>query len=101
MYGHERSLVKNHSGKPFALIGVNTDDSLEIFRSAVEDNELNWRSFYDGRSGRIVGQYNIEGFPTVFLIDHKGVIRYRMCPVDPNELDRAIAELLAEVSPSP
>jgi hypothetical protein len=78
MYGHERSLVKNFAGKPFALVGVNSDEDREKLKSALEENGITWRSFWNGpqgRSGPIARAWNIEGWPTLFLIDHKGVIR--------------------------
>ena len=76
MYGHERSLVNELADKPFALIGVNTDSSLEKFQGAVKENDLNWRSFYDGNpGGKIVVDYAIESFPTIILIDENGVVQ--------------------------
>jgi hypothetical protein len=93
MYDHERSLVTELAGKPFALIGVNTDDDLETIRKVVKEKNLNWRSFYDGGDGSISRQYKIQAFPTVMLLDHKGVIR----EINPGDLDSSIDKLLAEV----
>jgi thioredoxin-related protein len=98
MFDHERSLVTKMSGKPFALIGVNAGDELETVRQAVQEKELNWRSFFDGDSREIVGQFHIEGFPTVFLLDHTGKIRHKFVGVDPAVLDRAIDELVSQVN---
>ena len=98
MYPHERSLVKELSGQPFALIGVNTDDDLSSIRQIVKEKELTWRSFYDGGDGRISSQYGVEGFPTVLLIDHTGKIREKYVGAPPSAaLDQAIHELLTEV----
>ena len=36
MYPHERSLVRHLADKPFAIIGVNSDDDLEETRKVVE-----------------------------------------------------------------
>ena len=97
MYPHERSLVKKLDDKPFALIGVNSDKDLEVARTAVEKNDLNWRSFWngsEGTNGPISSRWNIMGWPTLYLIDKKGVIRFR----NPrgNKLDEAIDQLIAE-----
>jgi hypothetical protein len=98
MYAHERSLVKKLSGRPFALLGVNTDDDRARVQEIVRAKELNWRSFYDGPDGPICQQYHIQAFPTVFLIDHEGVIRYkRLGPPPAEELDRRLEELLDRV----
>jgi peroxiredoxin len=96
LFDHERSLVNKFSGKPFALIGVNAGDSLEKAREVVKTKELNWRSFFDGDSEEITGQYAIEGFPTVFLIDQDGVIRHRFDGVNPEKLDAALNQMMAQ-----
>ncbi len=79
MYPHERSLVKEFSDAPFALIGVNSDKDLEKVRQIVKAKDLSWRSFWNGpKGGRgpISAQWNIRGWPTIVLIDHEGIIRY-------------------------
>lgn len=97
MFDHERSLVNKLAGKPFALIGVNAGDTLEKARSVVKERELNWRSFFDGDSQDIVRQYQIEGFPTIFLLDQEGIIRHKFVGVEPAVLDKAIDEMMAKV----
>ena len=51
MYPHERSLVKRLEGKPFALIGVNSDQDKEQLKKAMEENKITWRSFWNGPAG--------------------------------------------------
>jgi len=83
--------------KPFALIGVNSDDDREVARNAVKKNDLNWRSFWngeDGTMGPISIQWSVHMWPTIYLIDAKGVIRYKN--VRGEKLDDAIEKLLAE-----
>ena len=48
-----------------------------------------------GVGGRISDKWQIEGFPTVYLLDHKGVIRYK--GLRGEQLDKAIDRLLAEL----
>jgi len=77
MYPHERSLVKKMMNKPFALIGVNSDD-LERAKKAVEENKLNWRSFQnEGGETRISGEWMISGWPTIVVLDAERRIHYR------------------------
>ena len=97
MFPHERSLVKQLAGKPFALIGVNSDKDLERARNAVEKKELNWRSFWNGEKGTmgpISIKWSVYNWPTLYVIDAKGVIRFKN--VRGEELDQAITDLLAE-----
>jgi len=93
MYDHERSLVNKYSGRPFVLLGINNDEEADIAQEAVKTNNLNWRSWYDG-SGSIAKAFAIVGYPTILLVDHNGVIRYRS-PFEV-DLDDAIAELVKE-----
>jgi len=97
MYPHERSLVQRLQNKSFALIGVNSDDTRETAKSAVTDEHLTWRSFFDGKGGHIAHQWQVMAFPTIYLIDHKGVVR-RKYEGNPGDavLDREIDELVKE-----
>lgn len=99
MFPHERSLVQRMQGKPFALLGVDEDESREKCKKVMEENHLTWRSWWDGdHGGPIAEKYNVEGFPTILLIDAKGRIRkqYVGAPDDTAELDRLIDQLVQE-----
>jgi hypothetical protein len=37
--------------------------------------KLNWRSFAEG--GAIGHKWNLHGTPTLYVLDHKGVIRHK------------------------
>jgi hypothetical protein len=75
MYPLERSLVEDMAGRPFRLLGVNNDKKKKVALEAVEKNGLNWRSWWDGGNNAICKKFKIAGFPTIFLVDHRGVIR--------------------------
>lgn len=97
MYAHERSLVEKLSDKPFALLGVNSDPIEEVADIYKAEN-ITWRSWIQGSTlGPIPTKWNITTWPTVFLIDHKGIIRHKLNVTPPGELDKLIDELLAEV----
>ncbi len=95
MYPHERSLVKRLADKPFALLGVNSDSDIEKLKTVLTEKNLTWRSWYDeSTSGPIARQWNVSGWPTIYVLDHKGVIRYKNVRGD--ELDLAIDTLVSE-----
>lgn len=101
MYEHERSLVKRLEGKPFALVGVNSDTDREQLKTVLVKEHLTWRSFWNGGStnGPISKQWKVNGWPSIWVIDAKGVIRSRDPQRDPrgNKMDTVIDSLLAEM----
>jgi hypothetical protein len=85
-------------GKPFAIIGVNSDRDLDGIRSTVKEKSITWRSFWNGELGTrgpISKAWKVTGWPTTYLIDKDGVIRYK--GLRGNALDQAIEELMAEM----
>ena len=96
MYPHERSLVKDYAERPFAIIGVNSDRDRDKLKERIVEESITWRSFWNGgsTSGPISTRWNVSGWPTIYVIDHTGKIRYR--DVRGDALDAAIAELVEE-----
>ena len=98
MYPHERSLVKRLENKPFALIGVNSDPDRDALKKVLEKEMITWRSFWnglEGTGGPIATAWNVEGWPTIYVLDHKGVIRYKNVRGD--DMDKAVDTLLKEM----
>jgi peroxiredoxin len=95
MYPHERSLVKRLEDKPFALLGVNSDPKDRV-RQAMKKENITWRSWWDGGNtgGPIAKAWNVSGWPTIYVLDAKGVIRYK--GVREKQMDEAVDKLLAE-----
>lgn len=98
MVPHERELWARHRGGPFTLLGVNCGDSIEKARKTAADNQMDWPSFHDGedsRGGPTTTSYDVHKYPTVYVIDAKGVIRY--FDARGKELEEAVETLLAEL----
>ncbi len=100
MYPHERSLVDQYS-KDFVIIGVNSDRSRDILLEAMAREKITWTSFYDGggTGGPIATQWGVRGWPTTYLIDGSGKIRFQN--VRGESLDSALEELLEEIGTEP
>ena len=97
MIPHERSLVKRLDGKPFALIGVNSDRDAEQLKKGLKENQVTWRSFQNQRkqTKAISDEWNVQGWPTLYLIDHKGIIRKKWLGSPGNEqLDKEVERLV-------
>jgi len=45
----------------------------------MKEEEITWRSFWNGGStgGPISTEWNVSGWPTLYFIDHTGVIRHK------------------------
>jgi hypothetical protein len=98
MFPHERSLVNKLNGKPFVLIGVNGDGDPTKIEKDLKDNQITWRSFQNQRkeSTEIAKEWNLKGWPTLYLIDHKGVIKKKWLGGPKGELlDQEIEKLVA------
>jgi thiol-disulfide isomerase/thioredoxin len=96
MLPHERAIAKRMEGKPFALIGVNSDRTRDVVKKAREKEHITWRSWWDDgtRRGRISSAWNIHFWPTIYVIDAKGIIRYK--DVTHQALDEALDSLVKE-----
>jgi peroxiredoxin len=101
MMAEKRKLVERMKKKPFALIGVNGDDDLGKAKQAAGKEQLTWRSFWNGPrgpNGPITRAWNVRSWPTVYVLDSKGVIRYKhRALLGSNELDQAVDLLLKEL----
>jgi peroxiredoxin len=103
LYPQQRSLAKKLAGRPCALVDVNADLSLER-RKRINVNEgITWPAFQacctnDSALGPIPNtRWGIEAYPTLFLIDHEGVIRQKYVGTPGEEvLTRELEPLVQE-----
>src|SRR5260370_40551250 len=76
LHKDERSLVEKYQGQPFVILGVNNDPDPALLRDSEHRQHLTWRSWWD--DGRVITHaWHIDGFPTLFLIDGTGKIRWK------------------------
>lgn len=83
--------------KPFALLGVNSDDVARA-KKAIEENKLNWRSFQntpEGAERSISDDWYVQGWPTIVVLDADMKIRYR--GHDGHKATEVAKKLLAEL----
>ena len=95
MIPHEKEMVKRLKDKPFALIGVNSDGGRSALKTIMNREGITWRSFVNGdTSGPISTSWNVTGWPTIYVLDAKGVIRHKN--LRDKSLEEAVVKLLAE-----
>ena len=101
-YPYERLLEELYKNWPFAIVGVNSDESRETARRAIAQQQLTYRSWWDGdgawdgdaANGPIAEAWNVGGWPAVYVIDARGVIRY--IDLAHEDLLKGVRQLLTE-----
>ena len=95
--------MKKLAGKPFAVLGVNlSEPNPSALKKVVEKENLTWRSFSDPPTsegmGAVARKWKLAGTPTIYLIDHKGVIRHKWVGGAPEKIiDHAVEKLVRDV----
>ncbi len=96
MLPHEKALVERLKDKPFALIGINSDGDAAAVRKLLAEQGITWRNAIDvSTEGPWARAWNVSGWPTIYVLDHKGVIRHR--DLRDEELETAVNALLKEL----
>ena len=65
-------------------------------KAVMDKEKLSWRSFAD--QGAVLGNWNLSGTPTFYVIDDKGVIRSKWVGSPGGKaIDAALEKLIREV----
>jgi peroxiredoxin len=80
-YPYHRFILENYEDRPVVLLGINSDAELETIQKAKIDERLPYRTWWDGHEenstqGPIATAWNVTGWPTIYILDEEGVIRY-------------------------
>ncbi len=79
VYPRLRGTLERLHGRPFVILGINNFDQRDKLKEAIAHGEITWRCWWDSDKpvtpGPITTTWNIRGYPTFVLIDHRGVIR--------------------------
>jgi thiol-disulfide isomerase/thioredoxin len=95
MIPHEREMVERLKDKPFALISISVDEKKETLKDFLSNEKMPWTHWWNGTQGRVIEDWNVEFFPTIYVIDAKGVIRHKNLRGE--KLEDAVVELLKNV----
>jgi thiol-disulfide isomerase/thioredoxin len=96
MIPHERELVKKMKDKPFVLVSVSADNAKETLDKFLEKEAMPWTHWWDnGPESAVLKRYRVKAFPTLYVIDHEGVIRHKWVGNPGNDkIDAAVEELV-------
>ena len=88
-YPYQRAMMDLYKDKneDVVILGVNSDAKLETIREAKKAERLPYRTWWDGHSqedsdspaatkGPIATEWNVTGWPDIYILDEKGVIRH-------------------------
>jgi thiol-disulfide isomerase/thioredoxin len=95
MIPHSRELVKKLEDKPFVLVSVSIDAKKQALLDFMKKEEMPWTHWWNGQNGPVVKDYQVMSIPSIWVLDHKGVIRF--CNVRGEAMDKAVETLLAEM----
>ncbi len=71
-------------------MSINTDSTLETLQKAIASGEISWRCWWDGgQTGPITTRWGVRSFPSIFILDRAGVIRYK--DLRGEELEKAVS----------
>jgi thiol-disulfide isomerase/thioredoxin len=98
VYPRQKQLLKHFEGKPFVLLGINSDENKDELKAVLAKRGVTWRYWWDGgsRSGPIASSWNIQGWPTIYVLDARGVIRHKGHEELAEKLEQIVGELLKE-----
>jgi thiol-disulfide isomerase/thioredoxin len=78
---YERLMQELYANWPFAILSVETGSSQQAMKKLKTDAGLTYRSWWDalpegGGSGPIATAWNVGGYPSIYVLDGDGVIRF-------------------------
>jgi thiol-disulfide isomerase/thioredoxin len=75
---HEVALAEKYKSSAFQLYGVNGGDERSAAKETAVEKQMTWPSFYGARKrGGLAAVWNVDAWPTVYVIGSDGVIRYK------------------------
>jgi hypothetical protein len=90
-----QALVKRFEGQPFDILGINTDSDKEQYKKDCISEGVTWRSTWEGKENALVNRWGVSSFPTIYILDAEGRIRFKNSRGA--GLERDVAILMAEL----
>ncbi len=98
MIADERELVKRLADKPFALVSISIDDTPQTVADFLTKESMPWTHWYNGPLGSLIADLNAYSYPTIYVLDARGIIRYK--DIRGKLLDQAVDTMLKELERS-
>lgn len=96
MIPHQRDLVGKYKDRPFTLISASSDLEKKTLENFLQKQSMPWVHWWNDEN-TAQRAFRIWATPTVYVIDHTGVIRYRAIgEIDQKFVDKLIDDLVKE-----
>jgi thiol-disulfide isomerase/thioredoxin len=98
-----KKLGQSDGGRPFVLVSISGDRNGTKLRDFVASHDLGWTQCWDGNADA-QRLFRVRSYPTYFLIDATGRIRYRAAGWNrrtENELTREVERALVDALSAP
>jgi hypothetical protein len=76
---------------------VSADAEKDTLVKFLEKEPMPWTHWWAGPKGAPIVDYRVQFYPTIYVLDEKGVIRYKH--VREKAMDEAVEKLLKEIKP--
>jgi peroxiredoxin len=86
-------LWERHHEQGFQVLAINVDEDVELARAFVEEYKIDFPVLLD-TDRAVSSSYRVPGFPTHFIVDRRGRIRFSGLGFNLNDL-RAVSEEVA------
>ncbi len=100
MIPHSKKLVEKMKDKPFVLVSASADQEKDTVKDFLKKTPMPWTHWWVGPSEGLVEDWKVQAFPTVYLIDAKGVIREKIVGVNNAKIDEVAEKLVKEAEES-
>jgi thiol-disulfide isomerase/thioredoxin len=99
MIPHEREMVERLKDKPFALVSISFDAEKKTLVDFLAKEKMPWAHWWNGHEGKLLDTLNIQHYPTIFVVDPDGVIRFK--EIRGESLEKAVNQLLEDAKNKP
>jgi thiol-disulfide isomerase/thioredoxin len=71
-----RAMYEKWHQSGLEIIGVSFDQDKDALEQLVKQERMTWPQYFEGQHNAIGDQFGIKHYPSMWLVDKKGVIRY-------------------------
>lgn len=91
-----KKIAKDFAGQPLVILSVSWDEDEQTWKDFVRKNQMTWPQYRDAdhRLGRL---FEVEGIPSYFTIDSKGVIASELLG-EGFDVEGRLRKLIAQIS---